>query len=259
MKAVIIGAGNVGTHLAIALKNEGVQIIQIVSRSMKSAVELASRMECGFTTDIDRVNTAADFYIIAVTDKSILPVLRQLQPHIGDKFVVHTSGSVGIEVFYDTAKNYGVVYPIQTFSKFKEMKYTEIPMFIEANSNENQIILYNFVKKITPHVQVVDSNQRRLIHLCAVFANNFSNHMCTIAETLLHKNQMKFDMFRPLLRETFDKISKFSPSISQTGPAIRNDIDIIEKHTALLEEYPEIQDIYRKVSNNIIDFHSNKQ
>lgn len=257
IKAVIIGAGNVGTHLAIALKNEGVQILQIVSKTMKSAVELASRMECSFTTDLREINTNADIYIVCVTDNAIIPVLRQLQ--IGNKFIVHTSGSMGIEVFYDVAQNYGVVYPMQTFSKFKDINYAEIPLFIEANTPENEQMLFNFVKKISPHVQVINSQQRCMLHICAVFANNFSNHMCTIAEMLMKENQLKFETFKPLLRETFEKITKYSPSISQTGPAMRNDVHVVQKHIDLLANHPEIQQIYKCMSENIIEMHKKEE
>lgn len=254
IKAVIIGAGNVGTHLAIALKNEGVNIVQIVSKTMKSALELASRMECAFTTELHEINTNADIYIVCVTDTAIIPVLRQLE--VGNKFIVHTSGSMGIEVFYDVAHNYGVVYPMQTFSKFKDINYAEIPIFIEANTPQNQEMLYNFVKKISPHVQVINSQQRCMLHICAVFANNFTNHMCTIAEMLMKENQIKFETFKPLLRETFDKITKYSPSISQTGPAMRNDVHIIQKHVEILAQYPNIQEIYKNMSDSIIDMHN---
>lgn len=256
-KAVIIGAGNVGTHLAIALKQEGVQILQIVSRTMKSALELASRMECSFTTEFDKINMDADMYIVCVTDNAIVSVLRQLQ--VGKKFIVHTSGSMGIDVFYDVAENYGVVYPMQTFSKFKDINYAEIPLFIEANSHENEAILYSFVKKISPHVQVINSQQRCMLHICAVFANNFTNHMCTISEIIMKENQLKFEFFKPLLRETFDKITKFSPSISQTGPAMRNDVHIVNKHIDLLAEHPDFQEIYRNMSNSIMSIHKKEE
>ncbi|MDR2962482.1 MAG: DUF2520 domain-containing protein [Bacteroidales bacterium] len=256
MKAVIIGAGNVGTHLAIALKNEGVQVVQVVSRTMKSALELASRIECSFTTEMDNINTTADMYIISVSDRAIQQVIRQLCPLIGNKFVVHTSGSVGIDVFYDYAINYGVVYPLQTFSKFKEINYSEIPIFIESNTNENIIHLTDFVRKISPHVHVANSEQRAYLHLCAVIACNFTNHLNALAEMLLLKKDLKYEAFRPLLRETFEKLSKYSPRISQTGPAMRKDMFIIEKHIELLNDYPEIQKIYGEMSQSIIDFYA---
>lgn len=257
MKAVIIGAGNVGTHMAIALKQQGVHIQQIVSRTMKSAVELASKMECAFTTDISEIYTQADIYFVCVSDRAIQQVIRQLK--VGDKLVIHASGSIGIDVFYDYVQNYGVVYPMQTFSKFKDINYKEIPFFIEANSSENEAVLYNFLKKISPHVSVVNSQQRCIIHLCAVFACNFTNHMCTISEKLLKEQKIKFDVFKPLLRETFDKITKYSPFVSQTGPAMRNDTQVINKHLDVLSEFPEIQEIYRVISQNIISTHSKNE
>jgi predicted short-subunit dehydrogenase-like oxidoreductase (DUF2520 family) len=257
MKAVVIGAGNVGTHFAYALQKEGVKITQVVSRTMKSAVELASKMECSFTTDLSEVYTKADMYFVCVTDKSIQQVIRNL--NVGDKLIIHTSGSVGIDVFYDNAQNYGVVYPLQTFSKFKDINYGEIPFFIEANSNENEIILYNFLKKISPHVTVANSQQRCMIHLSAVFACNFTNHMCTISEKLMKDQKLKFDIFKPLLRETFEKITKYSPSVSQTGPAIRNDIQVINKHIDVLSDKPDLQEVYRIISNSIMKNHAKEE
>ncbi|MFO7869593.1 MAG: DUF2520 domain-containing protein [Bacteroidales bacterium] len=253
MKAVIIGAGNVGTHMAKALNKRGVHITQIVSKSMKSAVELASQMESSFTTDIADISKTADIYFVCVSDSAVQQVVRQL--NVGDKLVIHTCGSVGIDVFYDNVENYGVVYPMQTFSKFKKVNYSEIPFFIEANNSENELILYNFLKKVSSHVSVVNSQQRAMIHLCAVFASNFTNHMCTISEMLLKDQKIKFEVFKPLLRETFDKIIKYSPSVSQTGPAVRNDNQIIEKHVESLENYPDIQKIYKEISNSIIHMH----
>lgn len=257
MKAVIIGAGNVGTHMATALRKKGVHISQIVSKSMKSAVELASQMECSFTTDMADVSKNADIYFVCVNDASIQQVVRQL--NVGDKLVIHTSGSVGIEVFYDNAENYGVVYPMQTFSKFKKVNYHEIPFFIEANTPENEAALYNFLKKISPHVSTKNSHERAMIHLCAVFACNFTNHMCAISEMLLKEQKMKFDVFKPLVKETFDKMMKYSPYASQTGPAVRNDQQVVDKHIDALQNYPEIQKIYREMSDNIIHMHENKE
>ncbi|HPY82243.1 MAG TPA: DUF2520 domain-containing protein [Bacteroidales bacterium] len=257
MKAVIIGAGNVGTHIAIALQQQGVHVQQIVSRTMRSAVELASKIECTFTTDMSEINTQADIYFICVSDRAIQQVIRQL--NVGDKLIIHTSGSIGIDVFYDYALNYGVVYPMQTFSKFKDINYNEIPFFIEANTKENETILYDFLKKISPHVSVANSQQRGIIHLSAVFACNFTNHMCTISEKMLKEQKIKFDVFKPLLRETFDKITRYSPFESQTGPAIRNDMQVINKHLDVLSEYPEIKEIYKAISTNIISTHAKKE
>lgn len=254
MKVVIIGAGNLGTHFARALKSVGVEVLQIVSRTMKSAVELASEIGCAFATDIQDVNKNADVYVVCVSDSAIVPVLRQLK--IGDKMVVHTSGTVGISVFYDYALNYGCVYPLQSFSKFKDLNYAEIPFFIEANNDENQKKLMDFLKVISPHIYVLDSKQRGILHLCAVMVNNFPNHLCTLAESLMKENQLQFDVLKPLLRETADKIMKYSPYVSQTGPAVRGDTFIMEKHRDILKDHKDILDIYNAISDSIVKTHS---
>ena len=254
MKVVIIGAGNLGTHFARALKSVDVEVLQIVSRTMKSAVELASEIGCAFATDIQDVNKNADVYVVCVSDSAIVPVLRQLK--IGDKMVVHTSGTVGISVFYDYALNYGCVYPLQSFSKFKDLNYAEIPFFIEANNDENQKKLMDFLKVISPHIYVLDSKQRGILHLCAVMVNNFPNHLCTLAESLMKENQLQFDVLKPLLRETADKIMKYSPFVSQTGPAVRGDTFIMEKHRDILKDHKDILDIYNAISDSIVKTHS---
>lgn len=253
MKAVIIGAGNVGTHLAKALKSADVNVMQIVSRTMKSAVELASEIGCAFATDFNSIQKDADIYILCVTDSQISPILRQL--HVGDKMIIHTSGTVGINVFYDYAINYGCIYPLQTFSKFKELNYAEIPVFVEANTEENQQMLVDLMKLITPHVQVMDSQQRAILHLSGVLVNNFSNHLCTMAESLLKENNLQFDLLKPLLKETVEKILKYSPYEAQTGPAVRGDEFILQKHKDLLKNHEDILAIYTAISDSIVKRH----
>ena len=254
MKVVIIGAGNVGTHFARALKSVDVEVLQIVSRTMKSAVELASEIGCAFATDIQDVNKNADVYFLCVSDSAIVPVLRQLK--VGEKMIVHMSGTVGMSVFYDYALNYGCVYPLQTFSKFKDLNYSEIPFFIEANSDENQNMLMDLLKLISPQIYTLSSQQRSILHLCAIMVNNFSNHLCTLAEMLMKENQLQFDVLKPLLRETTDKIMKYSPYVSQTGPAVRGDTFIMEKHRDILKNHKEILDIYNAISDSIVKTHS---
>ncbi|MBR5433076.1 MAG: DUF2520 domain-containing protein [Bacteroidales bacterium] len=257
MKVVIIGAGNVGTHFAKALKASGSEVLQIVSRTMKSAVELASEIGCAFATDFASINKNADVYILCVTDSQIVPVLRQL--HVGDKLIVHTSGSVGINVFYDYALNYGCVYPLQTFSKFKDLNYAEIPAFVEANTEENTQILIDLMKRITPHVQVLSTQQRSILHLSAVLVNNFSNHLCVLAESLLKENSLQFELLKPLMKETFEKMLKYSPYDAQTGPALRGDEQILQKHRDLLANHEDILEIYNSISESIVKTHSEEK
>lgn len=257
MKIAIIGAGNVGTHLAKALHASGATITQIVSRTMKSAVELASEFGCSFATDLQDVDPNADLYVLCVPDSAIAPVLQGMR--IGSKLIVHTSGSVGIEVFNGLATNYGCLYPLQTFSKFKDLNYSNIPVFIEANSDENQQILIDLMKKITPHVESMTSKQREILHLCGVLVNNFPNHLCALAESLMKENNLQFDVLKPLMRETFEKMLTYSPYMAQTGPAVRKDEGIIRKHQTLLQDNKNLLEIYTVLSNSILDMYSEKQ
>ncbi|MCQ2606100.1 MAG: F420-dependent NADP oxidoreductase [Bacteroidales bacterium] len=254
MNVVIIGAGNVGTHFARALKSANIPVLQVVSRTMKSAVELASELGCSFATDYQDINPHGDIYILCVSDDSISSIVRQLP--IQDKLVVHTSGSVGIKVFYDYATNYGCIYPLQSFSKFKDLNYAEIPVFVEANTEENQQILIDLMKQITPHVQVLSSQQRAIIHLCGVLVNNFSNHLYTLAEMMMKDNQLQFELLKPLLKETYEKMLKYSPYISQTGPAVRNDEIILQRHRDLLADNPDVLNIYNAMTESIKKTHS---
>ncbi len=257
MDVVIIGAGNVGTHLAKALKAAGVNVVQIMSRTMKSAVELASEIGCTFATDFRDLNRDADLYILCVTDSSIALILRQL--NLGDKLIVHTSGGVGINVFYDYAQNYGNLYPLQSFSKVKDINFAEVPVFVEANNEKNQQILIDLAKRITPHVQVLSSQQRSVLHLCAVLISNFPNHLCILAEKILKDNQLQFDLLKPLLKETLDKLLKYSPYSSQTGPAVRNDEIVLQKHRDALTQYPDILQVYNAISESIKKTHSQEK
>jgi len=257
MKVVLIGAGNVGTHFAKAMKAANITVMQVVSRTMKSAVELASELGCAFATDIQDVNPNADLYLLCVSDSAISVILRQL--HIGDKMIVHTSGCVGINVFYDYAINYGCVYPLQTFSKFKDLNYAEIPVFIEANNEENLQKLMEFMRLITPHVQVMSSQQRSILHLSAVLVNNFTNHLCTLAEVLMKENQLQFDDLKPLIKETVDKLLKYRPYEAQTGPAVRGDEFILQKHRDLLVDHSDILNIYNAISESIKKVHSEEK
>ncbi|MCQ2960248.1 MAG: F420-dependent NADP oxidoreductase [Bacteroidales bacterium] len=254
MDVVIIGAGNVGTHFAKALQMAGANIIQVFSRTMKSAVELASEVSSSFTTDIQNVTQNADLYLLCVNDSTISPIIKQLQ--IGEKLIVHTSGCVGIDVFEGYALNYGCVYPVQSFSKFKDLNYNEIPVFVEANNDENQQVLIDLMRLITPHVQILSSQQRKYLHLSAVLLNNFTNHLCTLSEMMMKENQLQFDLLKPLLKETFEKIVKYSPYEAQTGPAVRGDEFILQKHRELLENHRDILEIYNAISYSIKKTHT---
>jgi len=149
--------------------------------------------------------------------------------------------------------NFGVFYPLQTFSKQKKIKFRNIPFCIEANNKKNENILKNIADKISDKVFIINSEQREYIHIAAVFSCNFTNYFYSVSEKLLKKNNIDFNILLPLIQETTQKIKKFKPSEVQTGPAARNDIKIIKKHLEKLKKNPEQQKLYNLISKNIIN------
>ena len=171
--------------------------------------------------------------------------------------IVHTSGSVGTDVFQNREK-FGVFYPIQSFNKTIDVNFNDIPICIESNNSELEKKLINLANSISNSAHLLNSKQREQLHIAAVFASNFTNHMMSISEEILNSNKMSFDLLKPLIRNTFEKIKNNYPKDVQTGPAKREDYLIIEKHLELLKEYDDLQIIYSKITNHIISNNFNE-
>lgn len=248
MEIVFIGAGNVATHLSLAMQKAGYTIAQVYSQTITSASGLANQLQTRWTTDIQSVINSADYYIFSVKDSVLQTVIDQMPANKG--CWIHTAGSVPMELFKGYTKDYGVLYPLQTFSKTKELDFSTIPCFIEANTKENEAILYEIACRLSDNVQVLSSEKRKHLHLAAVFACNFTNHMYTLAGKILEEQGLSGDVLLPLIDETSAKIHTISPAKAQTGPAIRYDQNIIRKHMELLTQ-PEVKDIYQIISKNI--------
>ena len=253
IRIVIIGAGNVATNLAKVFKSKLSADIHIHNRTENSAKQLADKLQTTYSFDINELPVEADLYVISVSDDVISELCQNavLKEKINNKLVVHTAGSISSEVLNELSANYGVFYPLQTFSKFKQIDFKSIPLCLEANSGFNYNTLSKYAFQISEDVRKISSEQRKHIHLAAVFANNFSNRMFSIAEKLLKEQDIDFDILIPLINETVDKIQKKSPNKVQTGPAIRNDEEVLNKHSELLKEHPDLQKIYSLVSENI--------
>lgn len=245
---VFIGSGNVATRLAIALKEVGKKIVQIYSRSEENASDLGNKLGVDFTTNLSSINSEADLYILSVSDNALDEIIQKLDLH--KKLIVHTSGTTSMDVL-NSFDNYGVFYPLQTFSSEKEISFKNIPLCIEANSDDNFNALKDLAETISGTIHHINSEQRKHLHVSAVFANNFTNYMYTIAEDILQDNDLPFDLLKPLIQETAAKILTHTPSESQTGPARRNDQEIINTHLDLLNKYPEYQKIYQLLSEQI--------
>lgn len=252
-KLAIIGAGNLATRVSIELYNQGINIIQVYSRTIASALTLAKLIGCPYVTQTKQITDEADIYLVAVNDMAICSLLDSI--NLNNKLVVHTAGSVPMSVLDKYSSNYGVFYPLQTFSKYREVDFSKIYFCIEANSAENEQLLIELASVISDNVRIINSEQRKQIHLAAIFANNFTNHMYAIAEQILYQKDLPFDMVKPLISETASKINDIMPREAQTGPAIRNDRVILNDHLKMLNENPQLSKIYSLLSENIYEYH----
>ncbi len=255
MKIVFLGAGNLATNLAMALRKSGDEIAQVYSRSEQSASKLAHKTISQPITQLNRLVSDADIYFICVKDDVIEEVLRHF-PY-KDVFLVHTAGSVSMDVFSGHSNNFGVFYPLQTFTKEKPVDFSEVPICLEANKENNLKILKNVAERLSSRVHFVNTVQRLYLHVAAVFACNFTNYMFVCAENILNKYHIPFHVLEPLIKETVDKAGRISPSESQTGPAIRDDKQTLEKHFNLLSHSRELQNLYSFVSDSIRNYYRN--
>lgn len=248
-KIVIIGSGNVATHLAIALKESGKDIVQIYSRTTDNAKVLAEKVGAGYTSDTGKVAAGADLYIIAVSDDALKTVAGNIE--FNSRLVVHTSGSAPLEILNRSSSNYGVFYPLQTFSKSRKVDFSNIPVCIEANSIENRELLKNLALSLTGNIHFIDSGKRKILHLAAVFTSNFPNFMYSIAHKISEDNSLDFDILKPLITETAAKVMDMTPEEAQTGPAMRGDEKIMKLHMEMLEKYPDFLNLYKTLSEGI--------
>ena len=255
MKIVMIGAGNVATHLASALQNCGYNIVQVFSRTEASAKLLANKLQCSFTNSEDCIQQNADLYLYSVSDNALESVIRAF--HYPKGIHIHTAGSIHMDIFRNYTENYGVLYPMQTFSKQKAVDFNSVPIFTEANNADNLEIINSIARKLSEKVYPISSEQRIKLHIAAVFACNFSNHCFRVAHEILEENQLPFYLMLPLIDETVEKLKHLTPEQAQTGPAVRNDQNVLEKHLKALENHPEKQELYRILSTSISDKNKN--
>lgn len=255
MKIVLIGAGNLATHLGKALHAAGHDMVQVFSRTMQSAETLASLLDAEPLTDMAQVRDDADVYIFSVKDSALEQLISQLCG--GEKKVfLHTAGSMPMSVFRGKALHYGVLYPMQTFSKQREVDFSIIPCFIEANDEFALKQIEGLAGQISHRVYQLSSEDRKYLHLSAVFACNFANHCYAASQKLLQQHGIPFDVMLPLIDETAAKVHGMTPKEAQTGPAVRYDENVIGKQIQLLENQPYFQKIYDCMSKSIHDLES---
>lgn len=247
LKVVILGAGNVATHLAMAL-NCHCEILQIYNRTIENARTIADKINVEAVTDTAKIRDDADLYIIALSDDAILPIVSKLGQRRG--IWTHTSGSTPMEVLSTLSDKIGVFYPMQTFTKGIPVNFSEVPFFIEASSTEVDDTLRSLALRLSPNVKTISSRQRQLLHIAAVFACNFTDYMWVESAKLLDEIGSDFSIMEPLIRAIFQKAITYGPRNSLTGPARRGDTNVINRH---LEELSgDTKKIYRLISDSII-------
>lgn len=248
MNIILAGTGNVGINLAYALKKRGHSIIQFAGRS-NNKPEIIKKFRIDYTCRLPEIKKNTDLIIIAVNDDNIPSVADQI-PDFGSVTVVHTSGSVEMNVL-SKFRSHGVLYPLQSFSKEKIIPFKKIPLCIEANNKNALRKIQDLSDQLSDNVHLISSDERKILHLAAVFACNFTNHMYAISEEILLKNGLPPDLLKPLINHTAARLDQMPARKAQTGPAKRNDKKIIEKHLKLLSYSPKLQKIYKTLSDNI--------
>lgn len=246
----IIGSGNVATHIAKAIFKAGVEIKYIYSPTLANCVALANLVNAGVVEDIYNIDGDVDLIIISIKDNAIRGIVEKLKAK--KSIVVHTSGGVNIDVFDGCSAKCGVLYPLQTFSKERDIDFSRVPLFIEANDKDVLTEIEEFAKRLSQSVIEANSQQRKIMHVAAVFACNFVNHCYDISSQILESEGISFSTLLPLIEETTKKISEIAPHEAQTGPARRGDSVVMNTHLEQIKS-PQIKEIYKLLSKNITD------
>jgi predicted short-subunit dehydrogenase-like oxidoreductase (DUF2520 family) len=250
MRLTIIGSGNVATHMAAAFKNAGHRIVQVYSPDLQNASLLAYHVKAAAINQLNDIDSETDIFIIAVKDDAIVHTAEALAPY--QKLMVHTSGATDLGTLLAYTNKAGVLYPLQTFSKTREIDFAAVPLCIEAASDHIYADLEQLAATVSNHIYSINSAERKILHVAAVFANNFPNYLYGVARQLLSEHQIDFNLLRPLILETAQKVQQQLPGAVQTGPAVRNDQITMNTHLQLLHNQPQLQEIYTLLSQGII-------
>lgn len=251
MNISLIGSGNLAFHLAKALHANGFKILEIIARNEKEGRSLATLTASTFQNDFRKINPKTDIIFLTVSDSSIQTIAHEIE--IENKLLVHCSGAIALNEIKTVKNRSAVFYPLQTFSKEKEIDFTKIPVFLETEYESDLEVLKIIAEKLSNKVFILDSNKRKEIHLAAVFANNFSNHLWYLSSKILEDSGQNFDILKPLLEESLNKAFELGPFSAQTGPAVRNDQKTIENHLTMLENDKNLRNIYQLISASIYD------
>lgn len=255
MRVVMLGSGNTAIVLSELITKAGHQIVQVVSRSEENAKKLAVNYSASVAPLDASIFEKADIYIFALNDAA-LDHLEKI-PALKDKFIVHTAGAVSMNVFKNITSAYGVLYPLQSLSKSTET-IPEIPFLVDGNNKETLHRVSEFAKTLSGKVIETNDTERLNYHVAAVFVNNFTNHLYALAELFCEKEKIDFKNLYPLIEETAQRVKTNSPYLTQTGPAIRDDVFTLNRHLQALASKPDLKYVYLKLTESIIKHHGRK-
>ena len=254
MKFSTAGTGNVAWHFSKMLCNAGHELLQVYARDGAKGKALAKDLNADFINSPSAFSSDNDIIIIAVKDDAIHDVSSAISQNI---FTLHPSGSTSIDALVQARK--AVAWPVQSISKTKPLDYSKIPFLIEASDEAGKKMLEDVFGKISSNVFYTNSEQRARAHMAAVFANNFVNQMYSIAEKILADDNLPLHILFPGMEEQVEKVKLVGPQQAQTGPALRGDIETINKHLTFLKDKPELLEIYTLLTNRILENYHGKK
>lgn len=250
----VIGSGNLAWHLAPALDNAGFAVREVYSRNPTHAEALVERLyQADVKASLDFSTSPSTVFIIATSDDAIQEIVREIVLPEG-AILVHTSGGQELSILsYAATSNLGVFYPLQTFSKVRKIEFSDIPIFIESENSVTEKMLMAMAKAISKSVYKITSHDRQALHVSAVFASNFTNHMLLLAQEIMKENSLSFDWLKPLIAEMLTKSLTIGPENAQTGPARRGDFETLDKHMEFLNDNESAAELYKLISQDIVD------
>lgn len=249
-----IGSGNLAWHLAPALDNAGFAVKEVYSRNPRHAEALVEHLyQAEVKATLDFSTSESMVFFISSSDDAIQEIVREIViPE--DAVLVHTSGSQPLSILSDAATaDLGVFYPLQTFSKSRKLDFSTVPVFIESSNIRTEKILMNLAKAVSKNVVKITSYERQALHVAAVFAANFTNHMLLLAQEVMKDNSLSFDWLKPLIAEMITKSLAIGPENAQTGPARRGDFKTLDQHVAFLADNESLNELYKIISQDIVD------
>ena len=250
MRVTFIGSGNTATVMGRLCAEKGHHIQQVIARDAEKGKMLASEFGCSYISLHDEPDYNTDIVIVSLADTSLPEALQKLNFHTTP--VVHTAGACKINVIQNVSENFGVLYPLQSLNK-NIAAIPEIPFLIEANNEPTLNFIKEFAQSLSTTVVMQNAEERVRLHAAAVIVNNFTNYLFVVAEKFCVDEKVDFNLLKPIIKETADRIQQHSPVVVQTGPALRSDITTLDKHLRLLNDYPKLRTLYMRLTDGIMN------